>query len=210
MTTVRKLLTFISLLVTMAFVFSSNSYGCSMVKLTKNGKTIVGNNENQMNPNTRIRFENGKNGGYGVVYVGFDNLFPQGGMNDAGLVFDGFTQSYRVVTDTIGKFKCSSSDLSKKVMQECATVDEAKCLLNRYNRCFWSASVLRFVDKTGKYLYVDGDSLIIGEKAFFIQPNVRPYEIKKNCWRLEKATRLLENSFDASIGYCTSVMDSVH
>jgi len=209
MTQFSKLLTFISLLVTMAFVFSSNSYGCSMVKLTKNGKTVVGNNEDQMNPNTRIWFENGKNGGYGVVYVGFDNLFPQGGMNEAGLVFDGFTQSFRVVTDTIGKLKCSSRDLPKKVMQECATVEEAKSLLNRYNRSFWSASVLRFVDKTGKYLYVDGDSLIIGEKAFFVQTNVRPYE-NKRCWRLEKATRLLENSFDASVGFCTSVMDSVH
>lgn len=65
MTQFRKLLTFISLLVTMVFVFSSSSYGCSMVKLTKGGKTIVGNNEDQMNPNTRIWFENGKNGGYG-------------------------------------------------------------------------------------------------------------------------------------------------
>lgn len=209
MTRILKQLALCLLFMASVFYLSEGVYGCSMIKLTKNGKTIVGNNEDQMNPNTRIWFENAKNGGYGVVYVGFDNLFPQGGMNDAGLVFDGFTQSYRPVTDTVGKLRISSRDLSKKIMQECATVEEVKHLLSQYRRDFWSASVLRFVDKTGHYLYVDGDSLVLGEKPYFVQTNVRPYE-NKSCWRLEKATRLLGNSYDASVGYCTSVMDSVH
>lgn len=193
----------------MTYLFSGSLFGCSMIKLTKNGKTIVGNNEDWFNPNTRVWFENRKGGGYGAMYVGFDNLFPQGGMNEAGLVFDGFGQSFRAVTDTIGKLKISSRNISKKIMQECGTVEEVKNLLNQYNRSFWSSSVLRFIDKTGKYLYVDGDSLIIGENAIFVQTNVRPYE-KKNCWRLKKATQLVENSSEANVDYCASVMDSVH
>ncbi len=193
----------------MTYLFSGSLFGCSMIKLTKNGKTIVGNNEDWYNPNTRVWFENRKGGGYGAMYVGFDNLFPQGGMNEAGLVFDGFGQSFRAVTDTIGKLKISSRNISKKIMQECGTVEEVKNLLNQYNRSFWSSSVLRFIDKTGKYLYVDGDSLIIGENAVFVQTNVRPYE-KKNCWRLKKATQLVENSSEANVDYCASAMDSVH
>jgi len=205
----RRLIVFISLLVTMTNLFFGYSYGCSMVKLTKNGKTIVGNNEDWYNPNTRIWFETGKSGGFGVMYVGYDNLFPQGGMNEAGLVYDGFGQSYRAVTDTIGKYNTPARNLYKKIMQECATVDEVKNLFNQYNRAFWSSSVIRFIDKRGKYLYVDGDSLIIGDNATFIQTNVRPYENKK-CWRLEKASRLVANSYSTSIDFCASVMDSIH
>ncbi len=96
---------FIALVFVSLFIVACplESPACSMVKVTKNGKTIVGNNEEQMNPNTRIWFENGKNGEYGVVYVGFDNLFPQGGMNGAGLVFDGFTLSFKEVKNGRGK-----------------------------------------------------------------------------------------------------------
>lgn len=191
------------------FILIPNAFSCSMVKLTRNGKTIVGNNEDWFNPNTRIWFETRRNGGFGAMYVGFENMFPQGGMNEAGLVFDGFGQSYRAVTDTIGKLKIPPGDLYKKIMQECATVDEVKNVFNQYNRDFWSSAVLRFIDKSGKYLYVDGDSLIIGDNATFVQTNVRPYE-NKECWRLEKATRLVADSYNTSIDYCTSVMDSVH
>ncbi len=196
-------------LLTMIFIFSSNSIGCSIIKITKNGITVVGNNEDQMNPNTRIWFEPGKKGIYGVVYVGFDNLYPQGAMNEVGLFFDACTQSFRPVLNTNGKLKISALELEKKIMQECITVNEVKDLISRYNIDFWASAVLRFVDKTGKYLYVDGDSLIIGEKDYFVQTNVRPYENKK-CWRFEKATRLLQNSYNADINYCKSIMDSIH
>ena len=197
------------LFLSVTIISYNDCFGCSMIKVTKNGVTIVGNNEDQSNPNTRIWFEPGKNGNYGVVYVGFDNLFTQGGMNEAGLVYDGFTQSNRIVVDTVGKLKITSLELQKKIMQECKTVDEVKSIISKYNIAFFSSAVLRYVDKTGRYLYVDGDSLIIGEKKYFVQTNVRPYENKK-CWRFDKATRLLEHSYDATISDIKAVMDSIH
>lgn len=205
----KKSIKYLYFLITVSSIFFTDCYGCSMIKVTKNGITIVGNNEDQSNPNTRIWFESGKNGNYGVVYVGFDNLFPQGGMNEAGLVYDGFTQSNRAIIDTVGKLKITSLDLQKKIMRECSTVEEVRSLISKYNISFMSAAVLRYVDKTGKYLYVDGDSLVIGAKDYFVQTNVRPYENKK-CWRFEKASRILENSYDTTINYVKSVMDSIH
>ena len=204
-----KYSTILIFLLTITIFITNDSFSCSMVKVTKKGITIVGNNEDQSNPNTRIWFETGKNGNYGVLYVGFDNLFPQGGMNEAGLVYDGFTQSNRAVIDTVGKLKMLSLDLQKKIMRECETVEQVKFLLSKYNISFLSSAVLRYVDKTGKYLYVDGDSLIIGNNNYFVQTNVRPYENKK-CWRLDKAKRILDNSYDASVNFIKMVMDSIH
>ncbi len=196
-------------ILTIVLAFPQNCLGCTMVKITKNGRTIAGNNEDQSNPNTKIWFESGKKGRYGVVYVGFDNLYPQGGMNEAGLVFDGFTQSYKEVKNIIGKKKISALDLEKKIMQECSTAEEVKNLISQYNISFWSSAVLRFVDKTGKCLYVDGDNLTVSQEEYFVQTNVRPYE-KKKCWRLEKASRMLEKNVEAGISYCKSIMDTTH
>jgi len=78
-------------------------FACTMFKLTLLGKTMVGNNEDYWIPNTRIWFEQGKNGECGAAYVGYDNFFPQGGMNQAGLVFDGFSEDYKAIRDTVGK-----------------------------------------------------------------------------------------------------------
>ncbi len=94
-------------------------------------------------------------------------------------------------------------------MRECATVEQVKDLIGPYNIDFTSASVLLFVDKTGKNLYVSGDELFLGEEGCFVQTNRRPGE-KKECWRFEKASALLKNSYDATIGYCQSAMASVH
>ena len=99
-------------------------------------------------------------------------------------------------------------------MSECSTVEEVNALINKYNLYFWSHSVWVFIDKTGKYLIVDGDSRILGEKNYFVQTNFRQSEItdetRIDCWRYKKAMSLLKKHSEASIEYCTSIMDSVH
>ena len=54
-----------------------------MFKITQGGKTLVGNNEDYWNPNTRVWFEQSEGEKMGAMYVGFDDLYPQGGMNEA-------------------------------------------------------------------------------------------------------------------------------
>jgi hypothetical protein len=187
----------------------SASLACSLIKVTKDGTTIIGNNEEQMNPNTRIWFETGKNGGYGAVYVGFDNLYPQGGMNVKGLVFDGFGQSFRAVKTSANKKTLGPRELEKKVMQECATISEVKSLLEQYNLDTWSDSSLLFVDRTGAYLYVSGDEIIPGQEAYFVQTNRRPGETKA-CWRFDKAAAALASSATATLDNCRSIMEMIH
>ena len=99
----------------LTFIFNQNLFGCSLIKITINGKTIVGNNEDFSNPDTRIWFEPGGIQHYGVVYVGYDNLFPEGGMNEAGLVFDAFGVSDKPLKDTTNKEPIFELDLKEKL-----------------------------------------------------------------------------------------------
>ena len=67
---------FIILLLTLIILPCETLFSCTMFTLTKNGKTLVGNNEDWRNPNTKIWFVLPDKGKYGIVYFGFDNLSP--------------------------------------------------------------------------------------------------------------------------------------
>ncbi len=194
-------------------ILFENAFACSLIKITVNGKTFIGNNEDFSNPDTRIWFESGNGRYYGVAYVGYDNLFPEGAINEAGLVCDGFAVADKPILNTTDKLSIFQLDLKRKIMKECATVDEVLELIKKYNIYFWSHAVWVFIDKSGKYLVIDGDIQTIGNEDYFIQTNFRQSEITdKNlidCWRFKKADSMLKVRLDTSVEYCTSIMDSI-
>ncbi len=200
-------------IVCLSFVCSV-AFACSLIKITVHGKTIVGNNEDFGNPDTRIWFESGNGRGFGVVYVGYNNLFPEGGVNEAGLMFDAFGVNNKPLRDTAGKLPIFELDLKRRIMSECSTVGQVKEIVEKYNRHFWSHAVWVFVDKSGDYLVVDGDSIAAGHDPCFVHTNFRQSEIRNpgeiTCPRYLKAMSLLKSRCEASTDYCTTLMDSVH
>lgn len=196
-----------------------NVSACSMFKITKGGKTMVGNNEDYWNPNTRMWFEQGGNSKFGAMYVGFDNLYPQGGMNEAGLVFDGFSMDYMAVTDTVGKKSIGSEQelfsFTKTILQTFSKVTEVKEFLSKYNLESFNSSLLFFVDKSGQYLIMEGNALILGNDPTYIQSNFYPSCTKDankvNIPFYQKGRNYLkENPADTSLAYCTSMMNAMH
>jgi tetratricopeptide (TPR) repeat protein len=209
---------FLVLVLSIIFSFEHVS-ACSMFKITEGGKTIVGNNEDYWNPNTRIWFEQGEDSKFGAMYVGFDNLYPQGGMNEAGLVFDGFAMDYLEVADTTGKKSIITEDeiffFTKNILQTCSNVTEVKEVLLQYNLERFHSSLLFFVDKSGDYLVMEGDSLILGNDPTYIQSNFYP-----SCTKDEKDVKidfyqkgrdyLNQNTANTSLAYCTNMMNAMH
>jgi hypothetical protein len=196
-----------------------NVSACSMFKITKGGKTMVGNNEDYWNPNTRLWFEQGGNSKFGAMYVGFDNLYPQGGMNEAGLVFDGFSMDYMAVTDTVGKKSIGSDQelfsFTKTILQTCSKVTEVKDFLSKYNLESFHSSLLFFVDKSGQYLIMEGNALILGNDPTYIQSNFYPSCTKDankvNIPFYQKGRNYLkENPADTSLAYCRNMMNAMH
>jgi len=209
----NKLTSTIIAFVFFEFIFIPNSFCCSMFKIRMFGKTMVGTNEDYWNPNDRIWFEKGQKGEFGAMYVGFDDFWPQGGMNQVGLVFDGFAEVFKAINDTIGK-KTLSTNFLIEIMSRCATVYDVKKYLNQYNLSGLETSMFFFVDKSGKYLVAEGDSLIVGNKESYIVSNFYPSQIKNECDIpipfYQKGRKYLENKKDTSIVFCSSVMDTMH
>jgi tetratricopeptide (TPR) repeat protein len=145
-------------------------FACSMYKITKNGKTIVGNNEDWLSPNHQFWFESGNKSKFGVMYMGQLDNFAQGAINEVGLLFDGFFEpNYLPVNNTAGKLKIPIAEALRKVMQSMTNVEEVKAYLEMINLGSLTKSMLVFVDKSGTYLIVEGDEIFMGddpEKTF--------------------------------------------
>lgn len=214
MKTLSRYLSLVCLAAGIPLLWGIDLEACTLIKITAKGQTIVGNNEDFKNADTRIWFEPGTGKQFGAVYVGYNNLFPEGGVNEAGLMFDAFGMSNKPLKDTTGKLPIFELDLKRRIMRECSTVEQVKALLDKYNLYFWSHADWVFVDKLGHYLVVDGDSRMLGNNRIFVQTNFRLSEVKDEkeitCWRYLKAMALLKERPEASTEYCASLMDSVH
>lgn len=186
---------------------------CSMYKITKNGKTIVGNNEDWLSPNSQFWFEVGVADAYGVMYMGLLNNFAQGAINEVGLVFDGFANPELAIENTEGKLNIPIGTAIKNIMQTMSTVEEVKSYIETINLSSLATSQVVFVDKSGTYLIIEGDALIIGEeeeKAFsnFYYSQVSSEE-EVEIENFQNGLQFLKTSKgDSSLGYCSDVMKS--
>lgn len=145
------------------FPFIGNA--CTLYKITKQGKTIVGNNEDYLSANNQFWFESSTSDQFGVMYMGQLNNFAQGAINEKGLMFDGFYAPYLAINNTKGKAKIPIGKAIRQVMQTMQSVKEVKAYLNTIDLSSLTNSMLVFVDKTGAYLIVEGDELIVGKES---------------------------------------------
>ena len=152
------------LCITICMLLPNASGACTMYKLTQNGKTIVGNNEDWTSPNGQFWFEKGSKDTFGVMYMGFLNNFAQGAINDQGLMFDGFWEPYLAVNDVAGKLEIPIEIAIQKVMQTMTTVEEVQTYLETVNLTILENGQLVFVDASGTYLIIEGDQMFLGEE----------------------------------------------
>lgn len=90
---------------------------------SKGDKTLVGSNEDFIDPESDVWVLPSEIGKYGRVYFGFGIGLPQGGMNDQGLFFD-----YAALPPSGRNFppekKVYPGNLVEKAMEECGSIDE--------------------------------------------------------------------------------------
>ncbi len=198
------------------------AFACSMYKVTANGKTMVGNNEDSWGRDARIWFEPGTNGKFGVVCVGYARKqHPDGAMNEYGLVFDAFSMPH--------KPGFPERDPNKKdfayahimtIMQQCKTVDDVYEFLKKLNlhvlngSILFNGGMLLFVDKTGKYLVVEAGKMTFGNNDKFVLANfsiadtkdLSTIKIERYC----KGVAFLNNKkLDTSLSFCTALSDTM-
>jgi hypothetical protein len=197
-------------------VVITDCIACSMCKVTINGHTYLGNNEDSWRMGSRIWFENGKPGKLGCVYVGYSDL-PQGGMNEAGLAFDGLTTLPKAIRSKRQKKEISNpTDFLKEIMQSCETTDDVKAFAIQYSRQkFFNQGEYLFADRAGNYLVMEADTLINGSDDKYLIanfcPSITSEKQKQSFARYKRGEIFLQNHFyDTSSNFCFALTDTMH
>ncbi|MEX1132980.1 MAG: hypothetical protein WEC15_07135 [Flavobacteriales bacterium] len=151
---------------------------CTVFKQTLDGRTFIGNNEDAWSINANVRFEQGRDGGYGSIYFAHFNGHPmramsdQLGMNEAGLVFDGLVVGPGRVKRRSGMPSVETNDALLHIMRTCATVQEVEAYLRTVDTGP-VVGMLFFADAAGGYLVLEPDTLFTGNDPWYALSNWR-------------------------------------
>ena len=197
-----------------ALLWPVTTSACTFFKVTVDGYTMVGNNEDAWSIDPRIWFENGTDGDYGCVFVGQNNSTPQGGMNEAGLMFDGLKSPVKSFARTASRPPILFQDLVRRVLRTCSTVSEAETLIRTFDVGQLNGAYAIFVDRNGEYLVVEADTLFTRNEATYAVTNF----CLSTCTdfdsvpseRYQRGRALLAAGADTSLAYCTSVVNTMH
>lgn len=202
-----------SLLLLSTLLIASPMNACSFFVIHDGTRVLAGNNEDYQDPDTWVWYVPAEKGKHGCVYFGYGNRFPQGGMNDRGLFFDGAATKSLPVKNGKGKKKLPLMTLLTRVLEECATVPEVIEFLKAHDLSDLAPAQLLYADGTGDSVLVEGDEMIRGSGEYQITTNFYQSEVKDGripCERYRIIDRKLENADEASVDLVRKTLASVH
>jgi len=195
-----------------SILFQPAILGCTIFKVTRDGVTLVGNNEDGTDATTYLWFIPASKGKYGRVYFTLSDKWPQGGMNDQGLFYDGTSAPWKAVVKSLDKPEYRGN-LSGKILESCATVPEALSLLQQYNLGYFRNGQMFLADKLGHSAIVEGDTIILGTDYYQIATNFytsNPSLGGYPCHRYDIAETMIKNLPILSVDVFRTILEAVH
>ncbi len=189
-----------------------NLNACTGIYTKTNSEIFIGNNEDGVNPETKIWFIPEGNNKYGRMYVGYNDLSAQGGVNEKGLWFDAFGLPYKEVVSKQGEIY--PGDLQDKLMAECSTVPEVLKMLEHYNRTSMSRYQWIFGDRNGNSVIIEGDATVPIKGKYQVVTNFRqsiyPSGKGYDCPRYRIANAMLKTKPNVGIDELRRILDATH
>ncbi|NND32947.1 MAG: hypothetical protein HKN76_10170 [Saprospiraceae bacterium] len=194
-----------------------------MYKITVDGKTMVGCNEDAWRTTSRIWFENAKNADeYGAGFtgsrqVGSNRTAPQSGMNEVGLTFSRLAAFYPIQDNAFpDRIKITDEeDYLTGILHKCATIEDVKKYIAQYDHSLFFDHVFIYIDSTGKYLIVEPYQLIEGNEPNYLLsnfcPSITDNEQARKIERYRNGEDFLNtHDVNTSLSYCAALSDTMH
>ena len=180
----------LSFLMLFSLFTSIQSYSCTIFYVVEDHKIFAGNNEDWKDPYTKMWFYPPGDNKHGWVKFGFGSGFPQGGMNDQGLFWDGTAGPYLAMPLSEEGKENYSGPLMQKVIEECANIEEVKKIFTQYYCEDQYKAQYLIGDSLGNSIIVEGDNIIsiqdnhqVLTNFYQSNPGLGAYP----CWRYETA-----------------------
>jgi len=143
-----------ALLVLLCFVAPVQVYPCLIFVLTNGKQVLVGNHEDWTARDARIRFIPGDKDKLAVTVFDFESEGSvQGGVNEAGLFFDGTATPF-VSIEFPGKEVFLGKDFWLTLLQQCKTVRQAVAFVEKYQVPELEQVHILFADRSGQSVIV--------------------------------------------------------
>lgn len=194
------------------------AHACTAFVVYRNGLALAGNNEDFWLTDTKIWYvpKEGSNRGVagklGRVYFGFDNYYPQGGMNEAGLFFDGFATAENKIKNSTGMPRFDGN-LTDYVMANCKTVSQVVEVFQEHDLTWLANAMLMFGDQYGDSVIIEGDEFLRINGDHQVVTNfyqsTTPAD-KCPCSRYKAAVKALEVGDPVSVESCRDVLAATH
>jgi len=194
---------------------------CTIITASQGDTALFANNEDWISPNTYYWTRPGSDHTYGAIYFGFDDFYPQGGINEMGLAYD-VNGLPEMALNPHPELPGRPDKFGYYLLERAATVDEAIELLSSFS---WGSmgGQIHIADATGAaaVMSVGPD----GELAFTRKEQGDGYLVSTNfnlaypqngtlpCWRYDTATKMLDKLFERSVldvEQLRMVLDAVH
>jgi len=205
--------------------YATISSACTGIYCADEDVTFAACNLDWADPVARIWFIPGQKNKHGVVYFGTDGA-PAYGINEEGLLFQGFINSYVNASKSYDR-PFHEGRLFHRIMQGCAGLDEVADMLSRYNLKELERAKLFFGDINGNSMIAEGDNIVMKQGSYQIcramltqsQPTKPRYQyvFYKNAEAMLKGKkvskdllrqalkRTCENSYNRTV--CSSIFD---
>ena len=195
----KKILTLVVLCLCIFF----NATACTIFSgIDKKGQVWAGNNEdNIFTFNIYLNLAASTDSTFGYAF--FTNSknqdeYIQGGVNDAGLFYDGNSVPPSVYKDfdTKKDFPGGHRAMLKYILGKCKTVQEVISLFKQYRLPGMESSQLHFADKYGTLGIIVADSMWVTKANYQVSTNYNLCHADKDqqtCWRFPIAERILKS-----------------
>jgi len=194
-------------------LYSLSAYACTGFYVCRGNRIYAGNNEDHNNPRTKMWIMPPEKGSYGRIFFGYDDYYPQGGINEKGLFFDGFATEPKKVLKSVGKphYDKIYDNFQNEILSTCATVDEVIAFVRHYNLDFLERGMFFFGDAKGESIIIEGDSILRKKGDFQIVTNFYQSQTTNiTCERYKTAYKMLTKTADVSINRCRDILNATH
>ena len=206
------------LLTVPVLLLASSVFACFIMFLTDRKKILIANHEDWYARDAEVTFVPASPRKMGLLYFDFASEgTPQGGMNTAGIFFDGTRTPNAPYADNLHKIDCKCY-IWKKILSECSNVDQAISYVSKYKIPEIEDVHILFVDK-------QGHSAIVGvyDKKLQIHRNTHNYQLLTNfnisnpsyggegpCRRFAAADSLLQLDSSATVDNVQKILSFTH
>ncbi len=193
-------------------------FGCLILFITDGKTVLIGNHEDWYADDAEVTFIPASGKKYGMLYFDFaSEKTAQGGVNTAGLFFDGTKTPFAPYNDNETKEDCKCY-IWKKILEECATVEEAIRYAEKYKIPEIEDVHILFADKKG-------NSAVIGvyEGKLQIHKRSNEYQLLTNfnltnpsygdeqpCPRFATAEKMLASDSSVTINNVEKILSKTH